>query len=167
MAEWTLSGTWGEARLSPPAHRWSLRARPEALPALEDAWGPLAHAPLSFAAGPGRAALRLSPDEWLLIADEPAPADQLAALTGPFALVDISDRQHGFDLEGPGVPDLLAAGCPLDLHRGFPPGTATRTVLAKAEVLLWRPAPRRWRLEVWRSFAPYACAFLTQAAADL
>jgi sarcosine oxidase subunit gamma len=40
----------------------------------------------------------------------------------------------------------------------------TRTMLAKAEVLLWRTGAVSFRLEVWRSFAPYVTQFLGEAA---
>jgi sarcosine oxidase subunit gamma len=40
----------------------------------------------------------------------------------------------------------------------------TRTMLAKAEVVLWRPAAEEFHLEVWRSFAPYVTQFLAEAA---
>ena len=42
----------------------------------------------------------------------------------------------------------------------------TRTVLAKADVVLWRRAEHRFHLECWRSFAPYCFDFLTQAGRD-
>jgi sarcosine oxidase subunit gamma len=40
----------------------------------------------------------------------------------------------------------------------------TRTVLAKAEVVLWRTAAETFRLEVWRSFVAYVSQFLAEAA---
>jgi sarcosine oxidase, subunit gamma len=60
---------------------------------------------------------------------------------------------------------LLAAGCPLDLdERAFPVGMCTRTVLAKAEVVLWRTGVESFRLEVARSFVAYVSEFLAEAA---
>jgi sarcosine oxidase subunit gamma len=62
-------------------------------------------------------------------------------------------------------PTLLAAGCPFDLDvSAFPVGMCTRTMLAKAEIVLWRTAGEAFRIEVWRSFAPYVSAFLSEAA---
>lgn len=117
-----------------------------------------------------RSCLWLGPDEWLLL----APAAQGAALGAalaaalserPHSLVDVSHRQVALALTGPQAPLLLAAGCPLDLDaRAFPVGMCTRTVLAKAEIVLWREAPQRFRLEVWRSFAPYLTQYLAEAA---
>ena len=60
---------------------------------------------------------------------------------------------------------LLAAGCPLELDvAAFPVGMCTRTMLAKVEIVLWRTGPDVFRIEVWRSFAPYVSAFLSEAA---
>ena len=46
----------------------------------------------------------------------------------------------------------------------FPVGMCTRTVLGKAEVVLWRTDAQAFRLEVWRSFAPYVAQFLGEAS---
>ena len=59
----------------------------------------------------------------------------------------------------------LNAGCPLDLGlKAFPVGMATRTLFDKAEIVLWRRAQETFQVEVWRSFAPYLVAALTEAA---
>jgi sarcosine oxidase subunit gamma len=145
----------------------------------EDVAGPVGAAfgvepptrPLASAAEGPRAALWLGPDEWLLIAED-EPADLAlrleAALAGVFhALVDVSHRQTGLEVAGPGAARLLAAGVPLDLDLdGFPVGMATRTLLLKAEITLWRREAERFWLDVGRSFAPYVAAALTQSAAD-
>ena len=116
-----------------------------------------------------RAALWLGPDEWLLIAPVAhgkVLADSLAtALAGlPHSLVDVSHRQSAAVLRGPLAATLLAAGCPLDLDtRAFPVGMCTRTVLAKAEVVLWRTATEVFRIEVARSFVAYVSEFLWEA----
>ena len=68
-------------------------------------------------------------------------------------------------VSGPEAETLLAAGCPLDLEAGaFPVNMCTRTMLAKAEIVLWRTGAQAFRVEVWRSFAPYVAAFLAEAA---
>jgi heterotetrameric sarcosine oxidase gamma subunit len=55
----------------------------------------------------------------------------------------------------------------LDLDvAAFPIGMCTRTVLAKAEITLWRIAAGTFRLEVARSLTPYVRAFMLQAARD-
>jgi sarcosine oxidase, subunit gamma len=121
----------------------------------------------------GRAALWLGPDEWLLIVskgDVVAVRRELgAALRGkPVALVDVSHRNAGLIVEGPRAPDLLNAGCPLDLDiTAFPVDMCTRTLLSKAEIVLWRTATSTFRLELWRSFVPYITGLLREAARDL
>jgi sarcosine oxidase subunit gamma len=92
-----------------------------------------------------------------------------AALAGgPHSLVDVGHRYAAFAVEGPHAAILLAAGCPLDLHPGtFVAASATRTLLGKAEIILWRvhDAPA-YRVECARSFAPYVLAFLREAARE-
>lgn len=118
-------------------------------------------------------AARLGPDEWLLCAPADAAADLERLLTTslgqePHALVDVSHRYAALAIEGPQAPVLLAAGCPLDLHpTAFTAGAATRTLLGKAEIILWRlHAAPAYRLECARSFAPYVYAFLREAARE-
>ena len=127
--------------------------------------------PLGSASEGARAALWLGPDEWLLLA-EGAPADLAAtleaALAGAFhTLVDVSHRQVGVEISGPGAARTLAAGVPLDLDlAAFPVGMATRTLLLKAEITLWRRGADHFRLETGRSFSPYVAAVLTRSARD-
>jgi sarcosine oxidase subunit gamma len=117
-----------------------------------------------------RAALWLGPDEWLLIAPDAQGAALAASLQSalahlPHSLVDVSQRQAACALRGPLAATLLSAGCPLDLdERAFPVDMCTRTVLAKAEVVLWRTAVQAFRLEVARSFVAYVSQFLAEAA---
>ena len=120
----------------------------------------------------GRVALRLGPDEMLLIvpvAEGPAVFDAVeqACAGMPHALVDISDRHLGLVLEGPRAADLINSGCPLDLDESaFPVGMTTRTLFHKAEITLWRMAPTLFRIETGRSFACYIESLLLEAAND-
>ncbi len=158
--------------VAPFAARWILRGGPEVSLTVAAAFGatpPLE--PLRAAAQGPRSALWLGPDEWLLIAEDEAPelgGALAAALAGlPHALVDVSHRQCAIELSGPGAARLLNAGVPLDLDSdAFPVGMATRTLLLKAEITLWRREAERFRLEVARSFAPYVAAILTASARD-
>ncbi len=118
-----------------------------------------------------RAALWLGPDEWLLIAEGEEPglgATLEAALAGvAHALVDVSHRQCAIELSGVGAARLLNAGVPLDLDlTAFPVGMVTRTLLLKAEIVLWRRDAERFRVETGRSFAPYVAAVLEASARD-
>lgn len=117
-------------------------------------------------------ALRLGPDEWLLLADaeaDPWLAARIAeAARGvAVAVVDVSHRNAGLLLEGPAVETVLSAGCPLPLEaRAFPVGKATRTLYGKAEIVLWRRGPETFQIEVAASFSAYLVALLAVAIAD-
>jgi sarcosine oxidase, subunit gamma len=115
-----------------------------------------------------RLTARLGPDEWLLVAPAGDSPD-FGALEGRHhSLVDVSHRYAAFAVEGAAAPLVLAAGCPLDLHAdAFAAGSATRTLLGKAEIVLWRLGePLSYRLECARSFAPYVECFLNEAARE-
>lgn len=144
-------------RPAPDLYRLALRGDPAALGA---AFGiALPTAPCRSAAAGGRTALWLGPDEWLLLSPDRL---DLADVPGG-AVVDVSHRQVGLLLDGPAAADVLAAGCPLDLHpAAFPPGTCTRTVFGKAEIVLWRKEDG-FHLEVWRSFVAYVGALISEA----
>jgi sarcosine oxidase subunit gamma len=121
----------------------------------------------------GRTSLWSGPDEQLLltsVADGEAMARQLRdALSAlPHSLVDVSHRQIAVEVHGPTAPDVLNAGCPLDLHiTSFPVGMCTRTVLGKCDIVLWRRSVDTFHVEVWRSFADYASRFLAEAGETL
>jgi len=120
----------------------------------------------------GRISARLGPDEWLILAPH-AEAEALEAAIGAalagrhHALVDVSHRNAAIEVAGDGAELVLAAGCPLDLDpSSFPVGSATRTLIGKAEVVLLKLGEEpRFRIEVWRSYARYLFAFLAEAAA--
>ncbi len=124
-------------------------------------------------ASDARIAARLGPDEWLLIAPS-SPDDVLAgdienALAGYFhSLVDVSHRNVAIEVSGREAPIVLNAGVPIDLDdAAFPAGSATRTVLGKAEIVLVRPGTDRvYRVECWRSFTPYVRQFLDEATRE-
>jgi sarcosine oxidase subunit gamma len=149
--------------------QFSLRVRG---PAASAAGLPL-DLPINRASGdPRRWIARLGPDEWLIGADE-SEADTLPAAIGAdlgarfHAVVDVSHRNVGIDVSGAKAAVALNAGCPLDLgEAAFPAGSATRTLLGKAEiVLIRRPGPGlHYRVECWRSFSTYVHGFLVEAA---
>ena len=155
----------------PPAARFVLRCGPEVRAAVGRSLDiAIPETPCRALTRGARAALWLGPDEWLLLAPE-AEGGALAAALGaalrglPYSLVDVSHRQGALRLAGGHAVMLLAAGCPLDLDTAaFPVGMCTRTMLAKAEVVLWRTADEEFRLEVWRSFMAYVSQFLAEAA---
>ena len=114
----------------------------------------------------GRRALALGPDEWLVIGPDGDAAPDTPS-SDAFTSVDVSHRNAAILVSGPGAEATLNAGCPRDLSpAAFPVGACARTVLGKAEAVLLRTADDAFRVEVWRSFAPYAWALLEDAAGD-
>lgn len=119
-----------------------------------------------------RRALRLGPDEWLIVGHDDEAEELFAGLAADLtgvvhASVDVSHRQAGFVVSGAGAADVLNAGCPLDLSlAAFPPGAVTRSVLGKVEIMLTRVDETTFEVETWRSFAAYLRTFLVHAARD-
>jgi heterotetrameric sarcosine oxidase gamma subunit len=104
--------------------------------------------------------LWLGPDEFLLV----APDEAMPTLDIPAATVDVSHRDAGLRVSGPRAAWAINAFCALDLHPSvFPTGMCTRTVLGKAEILLWRTGADEFRIDMARSFAPYVWACLEEA----
>jgi sarcosine oxidase, subunit gamma len=166
------AGDW--LRTAPPAQRFILQGDARARAAAAPAWGvEFAETPCRALRLNSRATLWLGPDEHLLLGadadSEAAAAEALAhALSGvPHALVNISHRQFALEVSGPHAAAILNAACPLDLDlREFPLQMCTRTVLAKADIVLWRTRADAFHLEVWRSFAGYTGALLREIAAE-
>jgi sarcosine oxidase subunit gamma len=153
----------------PPASRLSLRAGADAVEPLSAALGlALPVRPATSATEGQRFALWLGPDEWLVVdgtnADLPALCSGVTAL---HSAVDVSHRNVALKVSGPGAEATLNAGCPRDLSLDrFPVGACSRTILGKAEVLVWRTGDDAFRVECWRSFADYVHGMLMDGAAD-
>ena len=122
-------------------------------------------------------ALWLGPDQWLLV----CPADDSALFINSLrealadshcAITDVSDGRAALCLEGPSAREVLAKGCPLDLHpKAFPPGSCAQTLLGKADVLLHLRADEpaegaSFDLYVGRSFAQYLWAWVEDAGRE-
>jgi sarcosine oxidase subunit gamma len=159
----------GRLRTLPPSTRFVLRCRPAAVEKAEAAFAlALPLAPCRATTAGGRAALWLGPDEWLLLAPE-ADASEIArlgaALAGvPHSFVDIGHGWTGLGIEGPQAAAVLNHGCPLDLSSAaFPVSMCTRTILGKAQIVLWRTAEDAFRIEMARSFGAYVWSFLEEA----
>ena len=164
--------TTASLQAAPPAARFILRGT-DAIEPVGTAFGvAIPTAPCSSQTSGTRSALWLGPDEWLLMAPEAEAAALQQTLTGTMAgiagaLVDISHRQTALLLEGEGAAAMLNAGVPLDLsEKAFSTGMVVRTIFEKAEIVLWRTGPHAFRVEVWRSFAPYVLALLQAADRD-
>jgi len=171
-------------RALPPAMRFILHGGVGARSAATLVWG-VAFAEQSCRAmmQGTRATLWLGPDEYLLLGgiggSEVAGDESQAAAAGaadalelalrdmPHALVDISHRQFALEVSGPHAATILSGGCPLDLDLcEFPVGMCTRTVLAKADIVLWRTREDAFHVEVWRSFGGYVTGLLREIAMD-
>ena len=159
----------------PPAARFAFYGDAAARAAMLPVWGvAFSEEACRANAHATRATLWLGPDEYLLL--ELAPGESAVATCSalertlvdiPHALVDVSHRQFALQVSGPHAATILSGACPLDLDlREFPVGMCTRTVLAKADIVLWRTQERAFHLEVWRSFAGYVTGMLREIAAE-
>lgn len=126
--------------------------------------------PNSASIDPQRQLLWLGPDEWLLkLRDRQGPGVQAAlqdALRGQHsAVVEVGHGNTTLMLQGPASADLLARGCPLDLHpRVFGTGALAQSHIAKASVtLLCLYAGIQYEITVRRSFADYLARWLCEA----
>ena len=122
-------------------------------------------------------ALWLGPDAWLLT----RPPGQVASLIGNLrealadvhaAITEVSDDRVALRIAGPNARDVLAKGCPLDLHpRAFATGSCAQSLLAKTSVLIHLLDDDAARgsvfdLYVGRSFADYLWAWLEDAGQE-
>jgi sarcosine oxidase, subunit gamma len=161
-------------RTLPAASRYILRGNPHVMTAAGAALGLTISQAACRAAtneAQGVATLWLGPDEQLLIASETgdlAATLQPALHDLPHSLVEVSHRQIALEVSGPHATAVLNAGCPLDLDlSAFPVGMCTRTVLTKAEIVLWRTDETVFHVEVWRSFASYVTELLAEIAREV
>ena len=119
-------------------------------------------------------ALWLGPDEWHIVTPPDAQTSLLDSLEAAFdsihsAITDITGGQTAITLTGPSARDVLAKGCPLDLHPAvFKPTHCAQTLLAKANVIircLDADSPS-FELIVRRSFAEYTAGWLQDAGLE-
>jgi len=160
-------------RQLPPASRHVLRGGSQVISAAARALGlPPDETPCRAVCDGNWAALWLGPDERLLIGpeDEAGQTAELLrhALAGmAHSLVEVSHAFVAFEVSGSRAAQALNAGCPLDLDPApFPLGMCTRTVFAKAQIVLWRTGPEVFHVETARSFAPYVTKLLALAAGE-
>lgn len=160
-------------RQLPPALRLVLRGGPQVLAAAADALGlPRSETACRAVRNDSRAALWLGPDERLLIGPVEAVAEMNSLLQSALAalshsLVEISHAQVAFEVSGARAAAAINIGCPLDLNlAAFPVDMCTRTVFAKAQIVLWRTGPETFRVETARSFAPYVTKILALATRE-
>jgi sarcosine oxidase subunit gamma len=161
-------------RAAAPAMRFVLHGDARVRAAAAPVWGAaFSEEPCRAMLQAARATLWLGPDEYLLLGTDTAAEDAAAealerSLSGmPHALVNVSHRQFALEVSGSHAETLLSGACPLDLDLGeFPVGMCTRTVLAKADIVLWRTRVDAFHLEVWRSFGGYVTGLLSEIATE-
>jgi sarcosine oxidase subunit gamma len=119
-------------------------------------------------------ALSLGPDEWLVLGPPGSRQDlesriREAGGDEPVSVTDVSAQRTTLVVSGPRARDLLAHGCPLDLHpRAFRAGRCAQTTLARAQVVLVAPDEPGggFRVLVRSSFAGYLTDWLLDAATE-
>ncbi|MET0171725.1 MAG: sarcosine oxidase subunit gamma [Agrobacterium vaccinii] len=156
-------------KIAAPAYRLSLRAKADAVTELSQALDiSLPQTPKTSTTSGLRAALWLGPDEWLVIDQgESNLMEACAGVSAPHSATDVSHRNVAMTVSGKGAKATLNAGCPQDLSLAvFPVGACSRTLLGKAEVVLFRVTEDTFRVECWRSFADYVFGLLEEGARD-
>jgi len=113
----------------------------------------------------------VSPDEWLIIVPggrEFETEKRLReALSGHFAVMNVSGAQTVLELTGVAVREVLMKCTPYDVHpHHFPVGKGVATVFAKSTALIRRVGEERWELVVRRSFADYLYRWVLDASEE-
>ena len=118
----------------------------------------------------------VGPDDWFVL----APTGQAAAietrlrtaLAGQHvAVTDVSSGYTVLRLGGPPVREVLAQGCPLDLHPSvFQPGSAAGSLFFKASIWLWQtastPQAPVYEMLVRNSFRRYVWLLLERSTLE-
>jgi len=155
LGEVTIASAWNvQGRRAVDAAQHELGIRLDATP------GAVTHAA-------DTTALWLGPESWLLVsgrvpADFAARRDALQAAGG--ALFDVSASRVAYAVTGARALDVLAAGCPLDLHPdAFPPGRCGQSVFGRTSALYCRArdgvvvlVPRSFARDVWHGLVDAA-----------
>ncbi|MFM0742046.1 sarcosine oxidase subunit gamma family protein [Paraburkholderia xenovorans] len=127
-------------------------------------------APNTFVEGTTHRILWLGPDEWLAQSKLPQSKscvpDLLTALAGLFAsAVDVGSGYTVIRISGVRAQEILARGCPLDLHpTAFKVGQCAQSLFFKASILIAAVELNTFDIIVRRSFAEYVVHMLVDAA---
>ena len=115
----------------------------------------------------------LGPDEWLIVTPDDRRQTTLFRLRQALAqqhvaITVVSGGQTALHLRGRHVRDVLAKGCPIDLHpRAFRIGQCAQSHLGKAPVLIGQIEEQPYfELIVRRSFSDYLWTWLESAAEE-
>ncbi|OSQ36732.1 sarcosine oxidase subunit gamma [Thalassospira mesophila] len=167
-----VSGDVVSVSLMAPVARFSLRLRAADIPAVSTAIG--VDLPTRIGACAHHETVEvmcLGPDEWQIQTDANDSVRLINACAAiyaqvPHSLTDISAREVTISIEGPGAVDLLSIGCPRDIDK-IAIGTGCRTVFDGVSTVLWRDGETRFRLDIWRSFAPHVIGLIQTGCAEL
>ena len=112
-------------------------------------------------------AMWLGPESWLLVGARALgnfAAARDAMQAGGGALFDVSASRVAYAVSGARALDVLAAGCPLDLHAdAFPPGRCAQSLFGRTSALYCRArggvvlmVPRSFARDVWHGLVEAA-----------
>lgn len=146
--------------------RVALRADKSAIAAINKALGlTLPTSPKTSVTKNGTTAFWIGPDEWFLLGEASLMPAFTKLKSKQFSAVDVSHRNTAIEISGEKAVATLNSACPQNLSLdAFPVGACSRTVYAKAEIILWRTGPTEFHLECWRSFSDYVWKFLVDSA---
>jgi sarcosine oxidase subunit gamma len=122
----------------------------------------------------GLSVLWMGPGRWLIVTTRQSPAELAETLSSACAdtsgtVVDVSHGRTAIRVIGSRARELIAKGCPLDLHPSvFSPGNCAQSMFAGVSLLLHavddRPCfdlyfPRSYAASVWEMLADMAGEF--------
>jgi sarcosine oxidase subunit gamma len=113
----------------------------------------------------------MSPDEWLIVVPEAQDHETelrlRAALSGHYAVINVSGAQTLLELSGPAARQVLMKSAGYDFHpSAFPVGKGISTTLAKSTAVIRRTGETQWELIIRRSFADYLYSWLLDASEE-
>ena len=173
------AGVWlGERRFPAMLNLRGDPANAEFMAAAEAALGAALPVKANTVAGAGDVKiLWLGPDEWLVLGPSGNDARMEKKLTEAVGshggyVTDVGESRAVIVVSGTKARDVLAKGCPLDLHSGvFGASSCAQSLVGGVSVAIYRadtgPAdPPRFELIVVRSFADFLWRFLEDAAQE-
>ena len=103
----------------------------------------------------------LSPKRWLLVDADPDLTIDTEIMR------NVSSGRTVLRLHGENVRDVLAKGCPLDLHpQSFKPGTCAQSRIGSLNVLIDHIEDKTFDIYIARGFAVTFWEWLTEAACE-
>ncbi|MEH6546939.1 MAG: sarcosine oxidase subunit gamma family protein [Sneathiella sp.] len=128
--------------------------------------------PNTVSTGSGIKALWLSPDEWLVVAEDQKQNDLVwkleKALIGEHSAInDVSANRTIFEITGENAHQVLMKSSEFDFHpRVFSPDNCVQTLIAKSQVIVEQTEPAAFHIYVRCSFGRYVGAWLAEACQE-